>query len=152
MLNHFHQQSSISACRVTCDIAIESMKHIWQRSLHHSAKPAHVKTKSQSKLYTLKQIISNHVAKQHISSNDQTDIKLKNKRKHSKSIQHNLINIIPYIVSNYIMSHNITSHFNKGQNGNKIGKQAKTFQKHPQQTHFIPTTATSSPKIQSQYP
>ncbi len=65
---------------MTCDIAIESMKHIPQRSLHHSAEPAHAKTKSQSKLYTWKQIISNH-AKQHISSNNQTDIKLQKQAK-----------------------------------------------------------------------
>ncbi len=50
------------------------------------------------------------------------------------------------------MSLNPTWHFNKGQNRNKIGKQAKTFQKHPKQTHFIPTTATSSQRKQSQYP
>jgi len=53
------------------------------------------KLKVKSKLYTLKQIISNHVAIQHISSNDQTDIKLENKRKHSKSIHNKLISNPP---------------------------------------------------------
>jgi len=31
ILNHFHQQSSCKAYRVTCNIAIESMKHIFDK-------------------------------------------------------------------------------------------------------------------------
>ena len=49
ILNHFHQQSSCKAYGVTCNIAIESMKHIWQRILHPNAATANTKTQTTAK-------------------------------------------------------------------------------------------------------
>ena len=46
ILNHFHQQSLWKAYRVTWNIAIQNMKHIWQRTLHPNAATANAKTKT----------------------------------------------------------------------------------------------------------